>query len=389
MESYAMSEIDNKFQSLHNRTENSNSNVVKYFDLKKFNDKIRFEIICRLEDILNKGQYIKGTWNEYFCKNFANYCGAKYAVGVGNGLDALRIILQAAGLEKDDEIIVPANTFIATILAINSAGCIPVLVEPDPETFNLDPKGIEKAITSKTKAIMAVHLYGRVAQMDGIREIADRYGLKIFEDAAQAHGAKLGNKRVGNLSDAAGFSFYPGKNLGCLGDGGAITSNNAEFIHKATMIANYGSERKYEHLYKGCNSRLDEFQAAILDLKLGSLDRENTRRREIANFYNENITNPLISLPSHPKDSNEHVWHIYAVRVQKRERFRQHMKNKGIETLVHYPTPPHRQQAFSEFLSFDYPITEAIHREVVSLPLNPVLTDTEVKNIVEAANAWK
>lgn len=363
--------------------------IVKYLDLKKVNERIRYEIIGRLEDILNDGHYIGGKWNQRFCRNFARFCGTKHAVGVGNGLDALRIILQASGLGHEDEIIVPANTFIATILAISQAGCKPVFIEPDPETFNIDPERIEEAITPRTKAIMAVHLYGRVAPMDKLRTIADRHGLKLFEDAAQAHGAILGRKHTGNLSDAAGFSFYPGKNLGCLGDGGAITSSDNEFIRKAAMIANYGSERKYEHSLKGCNSRLDDFQAAVLDLKLEVLDSENAKRREVARFYNKNISNSLVRIPASLKNPEEHVWHIYAVRVPMRDHFRQHMKRMGVETLVHYPTPPHRQGAFPEFWKLELPITEAIHNEVVSLPLNPVLTDTEIERVVEAVNAWK
>lgn len=264
-----------------------------------------------------------------------------------------------------------------------------MLIEPDPETFNIDPERIEEAITPRTRAIMAVHLYGRVAPMDKLRAIADRRGLKLFEDAAQAHGAILGGKYAGNLSDAAGFSFYPGKNLGCLGDGGAITSNDKDFIRKAAMIANYGSEKKYDHSFKGCNSRLDDFQAAVLDLRLEALGRDNARRREIARFYNKTISNPSIKLPASPENPEEHVWHIYAVRVRMRDSFRQHMKRMGVETLVHYPTPPHRQKAFPEFRKLELPITEAIHNEVVSLPLNPVLTDAEVERIVEAANVWK
>ena len=363
--------------------------IVKYLDLKKVNERIRYDIIGRLEDMLDDGRYIGGKWNQRFCMNFARFCGTKYAVGVGNGLDALRIILEASGFGQEDEIIVPANTFIATILAISQAGCMPVLIEPDPETFNIDPERIEEAITPRTKAIMAVHLYGRVAPMGKLRAIADRHNLKLFEDAAQAHGAILEGKRSGNLSDAAGFSFYPGKNLGCLGDGGAITSNDKEFIRKAAMIANYGSERKYEHSFKGCNSRLDDFQGAVLDLKLEALDSENAKRREIAKFYDKNIRNSLVKLPASLENPEEHVWHIYAVRVPMRDYFRQHMTRMGVETLVHYPTPPHRQGAFPELWKLELPITEAIHNEVVSLPLNPVLTDIEIERVVEAINAWK
>lgn len=362
--------------------------MIKYLDLKKINERFHHGILNRLDDMLEDGRYIGGSWNQRFREEFAKYCGVKYVLGVGNGLDALRIILQASGFRDGDEIIVPANTFIATILAISQAGCVPVLIEPDPVTFNIDPSEIEKAITSRTKAIMAVHLYGRVAPMAEIKTIADRHGLKVFEDAAQAHGAILGTKRAGNLSDAAGFSFYPGKNLGCLGDGGAIASNDEDLIRKAGMIANYGSEIKYDHQTKGCNSRLDDFQAAVLSLKLQDLDADNARRRQIASYYNENIKNELIKLPQAPANQKEHVWHIYAVRVPGQEDFQKHMLDKGVETLIHYPKPPHLQPAFAEFSNLSFPITEAIHREEVSLPLNPVLTDGEVEKIVEACNAF-
>lgn len=362
---------------------------VKYLDLRKINDRIRHDIAGRLESILDGGRYIGGPWNERFCRNFAAYCGTQYAVGVGNGLDALRILLQASGLGPGDEVLVPANTFIATILAISQAGCVPALVEPDPETFNIAPENLERALTPRTRAIMAVHLYGRAAPMDALRDFATRHGLKLFEDAAQAHGAMLSGRRAGNLSDAAGFSFYPGKNLGCLGDGGMITTNDPQIAEAAAMIANYGSREKYVHRRKGCNSRLDDLQAAVLDRKLEDLDRDNAIRREIAGLYAARITNPLVALPALPKNAEEHVWHIYAARVARRDAFRRHMERMGVETLVHYPTPPHRQRAFAEFADLSLPVTEAIHREVVSLPLHPVMTEAEIEKVVEAVNAWQ
>lgn len=362
---------------------------VKYLDLYKINERIRHDIVGRLDSILDDGRYIGGPWNERFCRNFAAYCGTKYAVGVGNGLDALRILLQASGLGAGDEVLVPANTFIATILAISQAGCVPVLVEPDPETFNIAPENLERALTPRTRAIMAVHLYGRAAPMDALRDFAASHGLKLFEDAAQAHGAMLSGRRAGNLSDAAGFSFYPGKNLGCLGDGGMITTNDPQLAEAAAMIANYGSRKKYVHQRKGCNSRLDDFQAAVLDRKLEDLDRDNAIRREIASLYAARITNPLVALPALPKNVEEHVWHIYAVRVAGRDAFRRHMERMGVETLVHYPTPPHRQRAFTEFAGLSLPVTEAIHREVVSLPLHPVMTEAEIEKVAEAVNAWQ
>lgn len=362
--------------------------MVKYLDLKKINARIHSGILDRVEKILDNGHYIGGEWNKRFRQNFAKYCGVEYAIGAGNGLDALRIILQAAEIGEGSEIIVPANTFIATLLAISQAGCKPVPVEPNAEAFNIDPEKVEKAITPRTKAIMAVHLYGRIAPMEKLREIAGKHGLKLFEDAAQAHGAMLAGKRAGSLADAAGFSFYPGKNLGCLGDGGMITTNDATLAERAEMIANYGSKVKYEHQIKGCNSRLDDMQAAILDLKLETLDADNQRRREMAEIYRDTIHNPLLKLPLIPDDPQEHVWHIYAVRVQNRENFRQHMLDMGVETLIHYPVPPHRQGAFPELSHLSLPITEAIHREVVSLPLNPAISRAEIERVAEAANAW-
>lgn len=363
--------------------------MVKYLDLKKINGRIRSGIMARMEDMLADGFYIGGKWNRRFCENFAAFCGVKHAVGTGNGLDALRIMLQAAEIPAGAEIIVPANTFIATFLAIAQAGCVPVPVEPDAETFNIDAERVEEAITSRTRAIMAVHLYGRVAPMERLRQIADKHGLSLFEDAAQAHGARLAGKRAGNLADAAGFSFYPGKNLGCLGDGGLIATNDGRLAEKATMIANYGSRRKYEHEIKGCNSRLDDLQAAVLDLKLAGLEADNWRRREIAEFYERNIRNSLVQLPRMPLDGEEHVWHIYAARVGEREAFRRHMGRMGVETLIHYPRAPHQQGAFPELAHLNLPVTEAIHREVVSLPLNPVLEQEELEKVVEAVNVWK
>lgn len=362
--------------------------MIRYLDLKAINNRFREEMDAAIRSVLDSGQYLQGEWNKRFSANFSRFCGGGETLGVGNGLDALRIMLQAAGLGCGDEIIAPANTFIATILAITQAGCVPVPVEPDPVTFNIDPHKIEAAITPATKAIMAVHLYGKTAPMDAIQEIAKRHGLMLFEDAAQAHGAYLGERRAGDLSHAAAFSFYPGKNLGCLGDGGAIMSRDKDLIKKAAMIANYGSAKKYEHKFKGCNSRLDEIQAAVLDVKLKYLDTDNKRRQQISRYFNENITHPLIKTPENQHE-NEHVWHIYAVRVPDRGAFQNHLKDQKIETLVHYPKPPHKQTAYAEWERMSFPITEAIHREVVSLPLNPVLTDAEVEKIVEACNAWK
>ena len=362
--------------------------MIKFLDLEKVNNRFRAEIDTRIKNILDKGWYLQGEENDVFAKNFAQFCGTKFALGVGNGLDALRLIIRAYGFGKGDEIIVPANTYIATILAISDNGCRPVLAEPDIETYNINPDLVEEKITSKTKAIMVVHLYGQAVQMQKIWDLAKKYNLKVFEDAAQAHGAIYQGKRTGNLSDAAAFSFYPGKNLGCLGDGGAVTTNDEEIYHKIKALANYGSDRKYHHIYKGLNSRLDEIQAAVLDIKLPHLDGDNEYRRKIVQYYHSHIDNPLITLPE-TYDDKAHVWHVFAVRTQERDRFQQYLTDNGIQTIIHYPTPPHKQLAYQEWNGLSFPITEKIHREIISLPISPVLTDEEVKKVVEVVNAWK
>ena len=361
--------------------------MIKFLDLEKINNRFRTEIDQRIKNILDCGWYLQGKENENFSNNFASYCGTRYALGVANGLDALNLIIKAYGFGVGDEIIVPANTFIATILAISQNGCTPVLVEPDINTYNINPDLIEAAITPKTKAIMVVHLYGQAVQMQKIWEVAKKYNLKVIEDAAQAHGAYYQGKRVGNLSDAAAFSFYPGKNLGAFGDAGGITTNDKELYEKVKAIANYGSDRKYHHIYKGVNSRLDEIQAAILDVKLKYLDADNKRRQEIAKYYRENIKNPKIVLPQ-TYDENAHVWHVFVVRCEDRESLQKHLEDNGIQTNIHYPTAPHKQGAYEELKHLNLPITEKIHQEVMSLPISPVLTDEEVKKVVEIVNAW-
>ncbi|MEQ2654765.1 DegT/DnrJ/EryC1/StrS family aminotransferase [Desulfovibrio piger] len=361
---------------------------INFLDLAKINNRFRSEIDARIKDILDKGWYLQGEENERFSKNFANYCGTKYALGVANGLEALSLLIRAHDFSTGDEIIVPANTYIATILAISENGCTPVLVEPSLDTYNIDPDQIEAAITSRTRAIMVVHLYGQAVQMDKIWKVAQKYNLKVFEDCAQAHGAYYKNKRVGNLSDAAAFSFYPGKNLGCMGDGGGITTNDEVIFSKIKALANYGSDRKYHHIYKGINSRLDEIQAAILDIKLKYLDADNEHRRKIALFYRQNITNPCIHLPTTYAEEAS-VWHVFVVRTEKRDAFQHYLSEKNIQTIIHYPTPPHRQLAYSEMKSMSYPITEKIHQEVISLPISPVMTIEEAQYIVDTVNDWR
>ncbi len=361
--------------------------MIKFLDLKKINNRYREEIDSRIKNILDKGWYLQGEENENFTKNFANFCGTKFALGVANGLDALNLIIKAYGFGNGDEIIVPANTYIATILAISENGCIPILVEPDIKTYNINPDSIEEKITTKTKAIMVVHLYGQAVQMEKIWKIAKKYNLKIIEDSAQAHGAIYQENRTGNLGDASGFSFYPGKNLGCMGDGGAVTTNDEELFNKIKAIANYGSDRKYHHIYKGVNSRLDEIQAAVLDIKLKHLDSDNNKRREISKYYRENIKNSKIILPD-TYDEKSHVWHIFAVRTQNRDEFQKYLTEKGIQTIIHYPTPPHKQGAYKEWNNLSFPITEEIHNTILSLPISPVMTDSEIEKVVEVVNEF-
>lgn len=361
--------------------------MIDFLDLHKINEQYRTEIDARIKEVLDKGWYLQGEQNDVFAVNFAAYCGTKYALGVANGLDAINLIIKAYGFGLGDEIIVPSNTFIATFLAVSQNGCTPVPVEPDINTYCIDADLVEAAITPRTKAIIVVHLYGRAVPMAKIRKLAQKYNLKVIEDAAQAHGAYDEGIRVGNLGDAAAFSFYPGKNLGAMGDAGGITTNDREVYEKVKAIANYGSDYKYHHIYKGVNSRLDEIQAAILDVKLAHLDKDNERRREIARYYREHISNPRIILPQTDAEES-HVWHVFVVRSDDRESLKAHLEANGIQTNIHYPTAPHKQGAYSEMAHCSYPITEKIHREVMSLPISPVMTDEEVKTVVDVVNAW-
>ena len=362
--------------------------MIKFLDLQKINNRFRNEMDARIKDVLDSGWYLSGKWNDEFSKNFADFCGTQHAIGVANGLDAINLIIRGYGFGVGDEIIVPANTYIATILAISENGCTPVLVEPDINTYNINPDLIEEKITPKTRAIIVVHLYGQAVQMDKIWELAKKYNLKVIEDSAQAHGAIYNGRRVGNLGNASAFSFYPGKNLGALGDAGGVTTNDADLFAKVHAIANYGSDYKYHHIYKGVNSRLDEIQASLLDVKLQYLDSDNKRRREIAKYYRENIKNPKIILPQ-TYDENAHVWHVFVVRTENRDSLCKYLEENGIQTNIHYPTPPHKQGAYSEWNNQSFPITEEIHRTVMSLPISPVMTDEEVHKVVEVVNDWK
>lgn len=361
---------------------------IKFLNLAKVNGRFRAELDAAAKRVLDSGWYLLGREVESFEGAFAAYCGVRNAIGVANGLDALNLIIRAYGFGAGDEIIVPANTYIASILAITENGCKPVLVEPDWKTRLIDADKIEEAITPRTKAIMVVHLYGRAMEMEKVREIASAHGLKIIEDSAQAHGAKCEGVRCGALGDASGFSFYPGKNLGCLGDGGAVTTNDDALAAKIRAIRNYGSDRKYHHIYKGVNSRLDEIQAAFLAAKLPHLDADNALRRRIAERYCREIRNPLVEVPEMPADAESHVWHIFAVTSSKRDALHRHLEVKGIETNIHYPTPPHLQGAYAELSGLSLPITERMHREILSLPMGPCFDMTEVDAVIDAVNSF-
>jgi dTDP-4-amino-4,6-dideoxygalactose transaminase len=389
--------------------------MIKFLDLKKINAPYEIAFQDKLKSVLEVGWYILGNEVATFENNFAQYCGSKYCIGVGNGLDALVLIfkgyIQLGKLQKGDEVIVPANTYIASILAILHADLIPVLVEPTIETYNINPDFITEKITAKTKAILVVHLYGQLAEMDKINQIATKNNLLIIEDAAQAHGAIKSQKsevrsqkfRINNqvfpdstttimgIGGASAYSFYPGKNLGALGDGGAVITNDAELAKTIQALRNYGSEKKYYTDFIGINSRLDEIQAAFLNVKLPNLDKENERRRAIAKRYISEIKNNKITLPFWNFSQN-HVFHLFVIRTENREELQQFLLKNGIETLIHYPVPPHKQKAFSSVTlgwnQLSFPITEKIHNEVLSLPISPVLTDDEVSFVIETINKW-
>ena len=363
---------------------------VPYLDLNGIHQPIQAELDAAYRQVIERQWFIGGKADEQFEKEFAAYCGANECIGVGNGLDAIRLILQAYGIGQGDEVIVPANTFIATALAVTYVGATPVFVDADIETYNIDISKIEENITDKTKAIIVVHLYGRAVDTEAVCQLAKKYSLKVIEDAAQAHGAIVNGKRVGNLGDAAAFSFYPGKNLGALGDAGAVVTSDAELASKVRAISNYGAYKKYNHVHKGCNSRLDELQAAFLSVKLKSLDQWNKERRRIADRYNREICNPRITMPRMPKDMKEHVFHIYPVLIENRDAFIMFMHEQGITTNVHYPSPIMEQKAYTEFHGQmeHYPVTERICAQEVSLPLYPGMTEEQVEWIISCVNRY-
>lgn len=362
--------------------------MIKFLDLYKINERYRKKINDRIKQVIDSSQYLQYKQNELFEKHFAQYCGSKHCICCGSGLDALNLTIRGYGFSYDDEIIVPSNTFIATILAISQNGCRPILVEPDISTYNINPDLIEEKITKKTKAIIVVHLYGQAVQMEKIWDIAKKYNLKIIEDCAQAHGCQYKREKVGNLADAGTFSFYPSKNLGCMSDGGCVTTDDDSLAYKIRAIANYGSDYKYHHIFKGINSKLDEIQAGILDVKLSFLDKDNLRRREIANYYIKNIQNKNIILPK-TYDEKSHVWHVFVIRTKTRDFLKKYLEDNGIQTNIHYPIPPHKQLAYKEFENLNLPITEQIHKEVLSLPISPVMSNIEIEKVVETLNAWR
>jgi dTDP-4-amino-4,6-dideoxygalactose transaminase len=369
--------------------------MIKFFDLKKNNIQYRDKFIKYFTKFIDSDSYIGGKELENFEREFSNYCGTKYSIGVANGLDALTLILRSyielGKLKKNDEIIVPANTYVATILAISANQLIPVLVEPKIETYNIDHNLIEKAITSKTKAIMVVHLYGQLADMKNINLIAQKHNLFVFEDSSQAHGAEYDGCKAGNWGNASGFSLYPSKNLGALGDAGVVTTNEEKVSNMIKVIRNYGSEKKYYNLYKGVNSRLDPLQAVFLRIKLKFLEKETNKRRLISDNYLKNINNQEIILPTIPNPlvNTSHVWHLFVIRVKHREELKKYLLNNGVQTLIHYPVPPHKQKAYKEWKNKSYPITEKIHDEVLSLPLSSVQKIGDTNKIIDCLNKWK
>lgn len=365
--------------------------MINFLDLQAINSQYQQELKDACARVIDSGWYIMGNELAQFEAEFAAYCGTKYAIGVANGLDALILTIRAwkelGKLKAGDEIIVQANTYIASVLAITENGLVPILVEPNPTTYNLEPEIVRKAITAKTKLILPVHLYGQISPMQEIMALAKEFNLLVLEDCAQSHGAEINGKRAGNWGDAAGFSFYPGKNLGALGDAGAITTNDNELAQTLKALRNYGSDKKYENLYQGVNSRLDEIQAAMLRVKLRHLEAETARRQQIAKTYRLGINNPRITLPQ-VADELTHVWHLFVVRCEQREALQQHLMSHDIQTLIHYPIPPHKQQAYSKYFTVCLPLTEIIHGQVLSIPLDPTMSDESVAQVIRAMNLF-
>lgn len=365
--------------------------MISFLDLKKINAQYELDLKNAAIRVIDSGWYLMGKELETFEKNYSTFCGTKYSLGVANGLDALRLIFKAyieLGIMKlGDEVIVPANTYIASVLAISDNGLIPVFVEPNRNTYNLDSSKIEKAITSKTKAILTVHLYGQNSIDEEMLAICEKHHLKLVEDSAQSHGSIWNGKVMGSIGDAAGHSFYPGKNLGALGDAGAVTTNDETLAKTIEALRNYGSLKKYENIYQGLNSRLDEIQAAFLNVKLKYIQKDILERRRVANYYLENIKNPKVILPEVLNEEG-HVWHLFVIRSKDRADFQKYMEDNGVQTIIHYPIPPHKQKCYKEMNSMRFELTEQIHNEVVSLPISPVLTEAELYEIVNLINSF-
>ncbi|HPA13462.1 MAG TPA: DegT/DnrJ/EryC1/StrS family aminotransferase [Bacteroidales bacterium] len=366
--------------------------MIKFLDLQKITEKYTAEIHEAVSRVVDSGWYLQGQENEHFEKNYAKYIGSEFCIGVANGLDALRLILKAyieLGVMKEgDEIIVPANTFIASILAITDNRLVPVLVEPRLDNYQIDDELIEASITERTRGIMIVHLYGQCAFTDKIGDICSKYNLKLIEDNAQAHGCKYKGRKTGSIGDAAGHSFYPGKNLGAFGDAGAVTTNDKELAETIRSLANYGSARKYVFQYQGLNSRLDEIQAAILNVKLKYLDEDTQKRKDIAKYYIENIKHPDIILPI-VEDWDAHVFHLFPILTPKRDKLQEYLKENGVQTLIHYPIPPHKQQAYQDWNGLSFPITEKIHAQELSLPMSPIINPFDIAEVCQLINNYQ
>lgn len=371
--------------------------MIEFLNIKAINTRSKADLMKAFEDVLDGGWFILGKAVKKFEQDFAAYCGTKHCIAVANGLDALILIMEGYKkmgiMQEGDEVLVPSNTYIASILAISKAGLQPVLVEPAIGTYLLDATKIEEKITAKTRAILPVHLYGQLCDMDDINAIAKKHGLKVIEDSAQSHGALQNGARSGALGDASGFSFYPGKNLGALGDAGGVTTNDDELAKIIIALRNYGSHIKYENIYQGINSRLDEMQAAILSVKLPGLDTDNQYRRTIAQYYTDHIKNDQLILPfaggTDVAGRLSHVWHIFAVRTNDRAGLQAYLTKNDIQTVIHYPIPPHQQPAYKEWNGQSFPVTEKIHHEIISLPISPVMPEMEYKKVVEVINAYR
>ena len=362
---------------------------VPFASFQQMHREVEKDLDSAIKEVIQRNWFIRGTQNEQFEKKFAKYCGTAYCVGCGNGLDALTLLLKAYGIKEGDEVIIPSNTFIATALAVTQTGAVPVFIEPVIDDYTMDASLIERKITAKTKAIIPVHLYGQTADMDTVNRIAKRYGLITIEDAAQSHGAKYKGRKAGSLGDAAGFSFYPGKNLGAMGDGGAVTTNDKTIAERVRALANYGSERKYHHIYQGVNSRLDELQAAILSVKLDRLDTWNQFRQQVAKRYLKEIQNPQIIKPV-IADNRTHVWHIFAVRTKKRDQLKEYLTVRGIESAIHYPIPIHLQKGYQGLgiQKGGLPIAEKISNTVLSIPMYYGMSNEQIDYVIDMLNRF-